>query len=120
AFSSQLSAKLRIFFFSSRRRHTRWPRDWSSDVCSSDLTRSFTGSSRAAVPINSVESLKPSASRARVRSPPVGGQPGSIPLCTTEIGRASCRERVIIIANILKREKSSKLEEKLRNSHLFL
>src|SRR5207253_5884046 len=27
------------FFFSSRRRHTRWPRDWSSDVCSSDLRR---------------------------------------------------------------------------------
>src|SRR5439155_16859748 len=27
----------RAFFFSSRRRHTRWPRDWSSDVCSSDL-----------------------------------------------------------------------------------
>src|SRR5439155_14038040 len=27
-----------IFFFSSRRRHTRWPRDWSSDVCSSDLS----------------------------------------------------------------------------------
>src|SRR6266508_3917114 len=25
------------FFVSSRRRHTRWPRDWSSDVCSSDL-----------------------------------------------------------------------------------
>src|SRR5437870_6965965 len=25
------------FFFSSRRRHTRWPRDWSSEVCSSDL-----------------------------------------------------------------------------------
>src|SRR5207253_7376450 len=28
-----------FFFFSSRRRHTRWPRDWSSDVCSSDLVR---------------------------------------------------------------------------------
>src|SRR6266508_5122399 len=28
---------MRVFFFSSRRRHTRWPRDWSSDVCSSDL-----------------------------------------------------------------------------------
>src|SRR5256884_6367646 len=28
-----------IFFFSSRRRHTRCSRDWSSDVCSSDLTR---------------------------------------------------------------------------------
>src|SRR5690625_6976741 len=29
------------FFFSSRRRHTRWPRDWSSDVCSSDLLNSM-------------------------------------------------------------------------------
>src|SRR5438309_5146836 len=28
-----------IFFFSSRRRHTRWNCDWSSDVCSSDLDR---------------------------------------------------------------------------------
>src|SRR5207302_8260756 len=26
-----------IFFFSSRRRHTSFSRDWSSDVCSSDL-----------------------------------------------------------------------------------
>src|SRR5438105_9709364 len=26
-----------VFFFSRRRRHTRSPRDWSSDVCSSDL-----------------------------------------------------------------------------------
>src|SRR6266487_5217722 len=29
-----------FFFFSSRRRHTRWTGDWSSDVCSSDLKRS--------------------------------------------------------------------------------
>src|SRR2546430_11768866 len=29
---------LYIFFFSSRRRHTRFDCDWSSDVCSSDLT----------------------------------------------------------------------------------
>src|SRR5699024_11792872 len=28
---------LSVFFFSSRRRHTRSKRDWSSDVCSSDL-----------------------------------------------------------------------------------
>src|SRR5690606_40148418 len=28
---------LYFFFFSSRRRHTRFSRDWSSDVCSSDL-----------------------------------------------------------------------------------
>src|SRR5215217_8775074 len=29
--------KIEFFFFSSRRRHTRYWRDWSSDVCSSDL-----------------------------------------------------------------------------------
>src|SRR5205809_7747251 len=29
------------FFFSSRRRHTRCSRDWSSDVCSSDLTSTY-------------------------------------------------------------------------------
>src|SRR3989442_10811972 len=28
-----------LFFFSSRRRHTRCGRDWSSDVCSSDLVK---------------------------------------------------------------------------------
>src|SRR5215213_6266064 len=31
------SSAARIFFFSSRRRHTRLVSDWSSDVCSSDL-----------------------------------------------------------------------------------
>src|SRR5690554_7472595 len=31
-----------FFFFSSRRRHTRCGRDWSSDVCSSDLLIGFT------------------------------------------------------------------------------
>src|SRR5699024_11695616 len=30
-----------LFFFSSRRRHTRSKRDWSSDVCSSDLIALF-------------------------------------------------------------------------------
>src|SRR3712207_7072368 len=30
-------ARIYLFFFSSRRRHTRYWRDWSSDVCSSDL-----------------------------------------------------------------------------------
>src|SRR5438445_2795647 len=33
-----MCAPLVFFFFSSRRRHTRYWRDWSSDVCSSDLT----------------------------------------------------------------------------------
>src|SRR5690606_39759742 len=34
---SLLLSMLFFFFFSSRRRHTRFSRDWSSDVCSSDL-----------------------------------------------------------------------------------
>src|ERR671913_1292085 len=38
----------RFFFFSSRRRHTRYWRDWSSDVCSSDL----------AIPIFNDDSMK--------------------------------------------------------------
>src|SRR5207249_8388194 len=32
-----------LFFFSSRRRHTRSKRDWSSDVCSSDLVAASRG-----------------------------------------------------------------------------
>src|SRR2546430_14960070 len=32
-----------FFFFSSRRRHTRFDCDWSSDVCSSDLIERITG-----------------------------------------------------------------------------
>src|SRR2546422_11365732 len=35
-----------FFFFSSRRRHTRCSRDWSSDVCSSDLHDGAVGSFR--------------------------------------------------------------------------
>src|SRR5690606_39686832 len=38
------------FFFSSRRRHTRFSRDWSSDVCSSDLAKTHaTGAVNAAL-----------------------------------------------------------------------
>src|SRR5690606_39571974 len=37
AWSSSTMADQSFFFFSSRRRHTRFSRDWSSDVCSSDL-----------------------------------------------------------------------------------
>src|SRR3712207_7136249 len=37
-----------FFFFSSRRRHTRYWRDWSSDVCSSDLRAARFSSSSSA------------------------------------------------------------------------
>src|SRR5699024_11402732 len=36
-YPSPTDMKSTCFFFSSRRRHTRSKRDWSSDVCSSDL-----------------------------------------------------------------------------------
>src|SRR2546422_10273327 len=37
-----------MFFFSSRRRHTRCSRDWSSDVCSSDLVAVAAGDGQPA------------------------------------------------------------------------
>src|SRR2546430_2867277 len=42
-----------VFFFSSRRRHTRFDCDWSSDVCSSDLTAAAGGrpGKRVALPV---------------------------------------------------------------------
>src|SRR2546430_5290629 len=39
---NQVVPHLALFFFSSRRRHTRFDCDWSSDVCSSDLERLLT------------------------------------------------------------------------------
>src|SRR5436189_1199072 len=48
--------KYAFFFFSSRRRHTRYIGDWSSDVCSSDLAREFT---RAVGAINQWSSGRP-------------------------------------------------------------
>src|SRR5690349_22529830 len=41
-------ARLLFFFFSSRRRHTRSLRDWSSDVCSSDLALAASEAGRRA------------------------------------------------------------------------
>src|SRR2546427_4588470 len=46
-----------VFFFSSRRRHTRFDCDWSSDVCSSDLTNT-TVYSLAVVPGSDVFDTK--------------------------------------------------------------
>src|SRR3712207_6917494 len=48
-----------FFFFSSRRRHTRYWRDWSSDVCSSDLRRSVAGGKGRGGLLRHVEELGP-------------------------------------------------------------
>src|SRR2546422_3961383 len=39
-----------FFFFSSRRRHTRCSRDWSSDVCSSDLIERLKKAEQRSIP----------------------------------------------------------------------
>src|SRR5206468_9430533 len=52
-----------FFFFSSRRRHTRSDRDWSSDVCSSDL-----GNPLALTPVEYEILLSLARSAGRVKS----------------------------------------------------
>src|SRR5206468_5182992 len=73
-----------VFFFSSRRRHTRSDRDWSSDVCSSDLSVDATPSRQREYQRNERSQDHKRHGLARERGT-VGGN---------EIGRASCRERV--------------------------
>src|SRR5437868_12549321 len=47
-----------VFFFSSRRRHTRSKRDWSSDVCSSDLFFFTFNRPRGSVHLKKTSTLK--------------------------------------------------------------
>src|SRR5439155_7214779 len=58
-----------FFFFSSRRRHTRWPRDWSSDVCSSDLARDQSAAHGMAA-LAAPPATPRRAARARPHGPP--------------------------------------------------
>src|SRR5690349_22809434 len=76
------------FFFSSRRRHTSSLRDWSSDVCSSDLRlwRLARDHLRQSYKTRSTRSAI-----ALAKSQVVIGHSGSE--WRLEIGRASCRER---------------------------
>src|SRR5690606_40222226 len=63
-----------FFFFSSRRRHTRFSRDWSSDVCSSDLVVSdwFHDEVDAGIVMLWYESSMPGGQQVRVLgSPPL-------------------------------------------------
>src|SRR5699024_8526693 len=57
-----------FFFFSSRRRHTRSKRDWSSDVCSSDLSQHPRQSSQPAFTISLDVYSFPSETSARLIS----------------------------------------------------
>src|SRR5439155_14921606 len=52
-------SKSLVLFFSSRSRHTRWPRDWSSDVCSSDLETRQKAANRTSASATSPASFHP-------------------------------------------------------------
>src|SRR5690606_39445446 len=95
------------FFFSSRRRHTSFSRDWSSDVCSSDLAKAaserFAREGDVAVSWSHLWSIDPMpfhpelielADDAVKEAAGVSHRLPSGPL--HEIGRASCRGRVEI------------------------
>src|SRR5690606_39752857 len=87
-----------LLFFSSRRRHTRFSRDWSSDVCSSDLD-----SFRVLDALRwltrrtdfDVRLLKGNHEQALLEfiDDPRGGAPWLRFGGRAKIGRASCRER---------------------------
>src|SRR6266496_5621969 len=62
-----------MFFFSSRRRHTRSLRDWSSDVCSSDLALGL-AARYGWVPYNAAALVRPPAPRGAKRAMPTREQ----------------------------------------------
>src|SRR5688500_20150423 len=92
-----------IFFFSSRRRHTRLQGDWSSDVCSSDLyVYQTSDAGRFRIDLNSGRIEVPRAGDLLLREQRLHGMPMILSfLSRGEIGRASCRERVEISVGAL-------------------
>src|SRR5699024_11675665 len=94
-----------FFFFSSRRRHTRSKRDWSSDVCSSDLSNFeivATGRYLLIVlgmqkpPRDGPDGPKDFVRELQSKMQAPGGLTVGGPGLWCEIGRASCRERAEI------------------------
>src|SRR3712207_9422480 len=87
-----------FFFFSSRRRHTRYWRDWSSDVCSSDLAADHEAGGDTVDKVLVVRH-RPDVEQAcgdlRVDRPQVREVRRGDP-APAQIGRASGRERVEI------------------------
>src|SRR5438270_12923068 len=99
-----------FFFFSSRRRHTRFDCDWSSDVCSSDLdSQVYDREKINANPMQLMISLTV-MTRAHEESKTKAMRLGHAWAEKRKIGRASCRERVEIAvgAVVLKREKEKR------------
>src|SRR2546422_5860572 len=86
-----------FFFFSSRRRHTRCSRDWSSDVCSSDLPPPFDRFAWATGLLGFFLPFLYVIRTGKLRMKKFEEQfPDSLEFVSRsmQIGRASCRERV--------------------------
>src|SRR5256885_14453354 len=65
-----LYINLFLFFFSSRRRHTRLQGDWSSDVCSSDLSRRPAPAPAWLLRPRALASTVPASAAPRAQRPP--------------------------------------------------
>src|SRR5207248_5648300 len=105
-----------VFFFSSRRRHTRSYGDWSSDVCSSDLT-TLTG--RLMGPPNTTTTCTALRNgRKEPRPRPEQSAHGQRQAQLLQIGRASCRERVensevrVVIENKTKKKERTRMNQR--------
>src|SRR5690606_41160458 len=90
-YARRLPALRSRFFFSSRRRHTRFSRDWSSDVCSSDLRR--TPSPATAPPWVPGREVRANREACRISLHASGSDLIPPARIFRQIGRASCRER---------------------------
>src|SRR5207302_3971203 len=91
-------SRVKLFIFvSSRRRHTRFSRDWSSDVCSSDLQPPPTPPPTSPSPKSSPNDTAPPSTCLSHRRDPLTARCSTEAtenaMDTEEIGRASCRER---------------------------
>src|SRR2546430_4531369 len=91
------------FFFSSRRRHARFDCDWSSDVCSSDLTLRGAGAAAPAPARPRWSGVSVVAEEQRERAGGAAERPGrdlrrraALSDQAGQIGRAACRGRVEI------------------------
>src|SRR5437762_13739334 len=87
-----------LFFFSSRRRHTRYIGDWSSDVCSSDLNSTPPCKGFESIAVQPCAKLRVSMRKndGELRGFPQFRRCSSEGPFLSEIGRASCRERVYV------------------------
>src|SRR5690606_40483750 len=105
------------FFFSSRRRHTRFSRDWSSDVCSSDLANIavapviencvFQNNGTSIVNKPQINLGPSGADTTFIRNNIIEGGAENVE-SGGEIGRASCRGRVKMWAGAGQRIKMSR------------